>query len=183
MLIVDVGWKLWPQQSIVCHWTHETPPHVSPRLIQKHYTNAPRVAMVVQQSKIKCRKQVNRFRAHSWTQSVAMIKISLKNSEKTQKRTRKMPFFHDWTKRTQRMSMKPIWFCFTFNFWSLDTHDTPGGGGIISCTCTGQIRLQSPIVKLQQTHLIPTVWPTKVLIFSKLNKALLGPLFGLFHFI
>ena len=27
---------------------------VSPRLVQKHYTNAPRIAMVVQQSKINC---------------------------------------------------------------------------------------------------------------------------------
>ena len=68
---------------------------VSPRLIQKHYTNAPRIAMVVQQSKIKCRTQVYRFRAHSLTQSIAMIKKSFKNSEKTQKCTKKMPFFHD----------------------------------------------------------------------------------------
>ena len=38
--------------------------------------------------------------------------------------------------------------CSIFNFWSLDTHDTPEGGGIILCTCTGQIRLLSPIVQV-----------------------------------
>ena len=45
---------------------------VSPRLVQKHYTNAPRIAMVVQQSKIKCRTQVYRFCAHSLTKSIAL---------------------------------------------------------------------------------------------------------------
>ena len=56
---------------------------VSPRPIQKHYTNAPRIAMIVQQSKIKCRTQVYGFHVYSLTQSIAMIKKSFKDSGKT----------------------------------------------------------------------------------------------------
>ena len=76
-----------------------------------------------------------------------MNKWSFKNNEKSQKCTKKMPIFHGLTILTERMSMKPIYLCSTFNFWSLDTYDTLWGGVIILCTCTGQIRLSSPIVK------------------------------------
>ena len=39
----------------------------------------------------------------------------LKNNELSQKRTKKMPIFHDLTMMTERMSMKSIHLCFTFN--------------------------------------------------------------------
>ena len=42
----------------------------------------------------------------------------------------------------------------TFNFWSLDIHDIPGGGGKISITNAGRIRLPSPIV---QDHRVPSI--------------------------
>ena len=106
--------------------------------------------MVFQKSKINCRTQVSKFHAHSLTQSIAMIKKSFKNSEKTQKCTKKMPFFHDYTKKTQKMGKKPMYLCSTCNFCSLDTHDNPGGVGIIFCTNTGIFRLPSP--RVQKCH-------------------------------
>ena len=44
--------------------------------------------------------------------------------------------------------MKPIDFCSTFNFWSLDTHDIPWGVGIILCTHKGTIRLPFPFSEM-----------------------------------
>ena len=89
--------KTWrfPSSGRIHSSTEEEIQVVSPRLIQKHYTNAPRIAMVVQRSEIKCRTQVYWFCAHSLTQCIAMnamIKKSFKNSENTQKCTKKMPF-------------------------------------------------------------------------------------------
>ena len=72
--------------------------------------------MAVQLSKIECRTQVHRFCAHPFAQSIVMNKLSFKNSENSQKCTKKMPIFHDLTIMTERMSMKPIYLCSTFNF-------------------------------------------------------------------
>ena len=58
-----------------------------------------------------------------------------------------MHTFVTYSETSQKVSMKPMCLHSTLNFGSLDTHDTPGGGGIIFITIAGRIRLPYPIVK------------------------------------
>ena len=108
-------------EKFVFSVNHSYYTHITHRLkfkfsVPKKYFNPPRVAMVVQQTKITCRTQVYRFCAHSLNQSIVMIKKSFKNNGKSQKCTKKMPIFHDLTEMTERGSMKSIYLCSTFNF-------------------------------------------------------------------
>ena len=51
---------------------------------------------------------------------------------------------------SQKLSTKPMYLYSTSNFWSKNTHNTPGWDGIIFITNAGRIRLPSSIVKLNK---------------------------------
>ena len=58
-----------------------------------------------------------------------------------------MHIYVSYLEISQKLIIKPMYLYSTFDFMPLNTHDTPGGGGINLITIAGRIRLPSPIVK------------------------------------